>query len=694
MKLAFCLFKYFPYGGLQRDFLRIATACVARGHEVHVYTMRWEGERPAGLHIHLFSARGLQNHTRCKNFIENIQIELELQIPAFDVIMGFNKMPGLDIYYAADVCYQARVRKQKTALYRLLPRYQQWVALERAVFARDNTTQILVISPHQQAEFQHYYQTESSRFHLLPPGIAKDRMAPANAADIRHHLRASYQLTADDVLLLTVGSGFKTKGLDRALLALAALPHALQQRCHFFVIGQDHPRRFLRLAKKLGVADRVQFLGGRPDVPHFLLAADLLLHPAYHENTGTVLLEAMVAGLPVLTVDVCGYAHYVAEAGAGVVLSSPFQQAEFNLTLEKMLLSPQRVSWQQHGLAFAQQADIYDLPEKTADFIEITGQKKREYVFNGVITLCHSGTYVPVLGASRHPGRDVPRSHKVMTPLNKYSQKNVIFYLHDKLKPFFSSTTPTSLFDQVMVLRGESLRAQKERLTQRIQLGGKNYIIKQHTGAGWKEIFKNIFQGRLPIVSAENEWRALTKLQAVGVAVPTVVGFGKRGYNPAQIQSFILMEELAPVVSLETVAAQFPTWLTTFKVKQQLIMEIARVTRIMHQQGINHRDFYICHFLLETNKPVAQLSADQIKLFLIDLHRAQMRHHTPERWRIKDLAGLYFSSKDVALTQRDLFRFMKQYRQQSLRDILRTEEFFWKKVKMRGEKLYGEHVQR
>ena len=46
--------------------------------------------------------------------------------------------------------------------------------------------------------------------------------------------------------------------------------------------------------------------------------ADLLIHPAYNENTGTVLLEALVAGLPVLVSAVCGYAHYIAEADAGL----------------------------------------------------------------------------------------------------------------------------------------------------------------------------------------------------------------------------------------------------------------------------------------------------------------------------------------------------------------------------------------
>jgi UDP-glucose:(heptosyl)LPS alpha-1,3-glucosyltransferase len=117
-------------------------------------------------------------------------------------------------------------------------------------------------------------------------------------------------------------------------------------------------------------------LGGRPDVPDFLLAADVLLHPSYHENTGTAILEAMVAGLPVLTVAACGYAHYVEEASAGFVVPAPFKQQAFNQTLQKMLLSLDITTWRQNGLIFAKQADIYSMPVRAADLIEKIGRER------------------------------------------------------------------------------------------------------------------------------------------------------------------------------------------------------------------------------------------------------------------------------------------------------------------------------
>lgn len=371
MNFAFCLFNYFPFGGLQRDFLRIARECIHRGHSVHVYTMKWEGPKDASFDITLLPAKGWQNHTRRQHFIKQLQTELPKR--SYDLIVGFNKMPGLDVYYAADTCFQAKARAKYRAWYRLTPRYRHLVELEKTVFTAQLKTKILLLSKHQQAGFQQYYATQAARFHLLPPGISQDRIAPANANELRAATRKEFNIQETEFLLLLIGSGFKTKGLDRVLMGVAQLPAEIKQRTKLFIIGQDHTKLFERQAKRLGIDKKIFFLGGRDDIPRFLLAGDLLLHPAYNENTGTVLLEALVAGLPVLTTDVCGYADFVNEANAGKVLTSPFQQMEFNQTLVNMLVSSQRDLWKQNALHFAKNADIYSLPQRAVDFLESAG---------------------------------------------------------------------------------------------------------------------------------------------------------------------------------------------------------------------------------------------------------------------------------------------------------------------------------
>lgn len=94
---------------------------------------------------------------------------------------------------------------------------------------------------------------------------------------------------------------------------MASLPNAQREHTQLIVIGQDDPKPFLLQAAALGISKQVKIFKGRSDI-RVLLGADLLMHPAYNENTGTVLLEALVAGLPVLVTDICGYAHYE-EAG-------------------------------------------------------------------------------------------------------------------------------------------------------------------------------------------------------------------------------------------------------------------------------------------------------------------------------------------------------------------------------------------
>lgn len=366
MKLAFYLFNYFPYGGLQRDFIRIAKECVRKGHRVDVFTMRWQGERDPDLNVTIVPVSGWQNHTKAQYFASHLANHKS----TYDLIVGFNKMPGLDVYYAADTCYQAKTRKKHGLLYRLTPRFRHLVNYEKAVFDANSKTEILLISPLQQPEFIQYYQTPATRFHQLPPGISRDRIAPENAPEIRTHMRTQLGLTTDEFILLMVGSGFKTKGLDRTLTGLASLPPELKNRCRLLIVGEDNAEPFKQQAEKMHIADRVTFLGGRNDVAQLLLVADLLLHPAYNENTGTVLLEALVAGLPVLTTNVCGYAHFVEEAQAGIVLPSPFQQNQFNKTLQTMLVSDEHKHWQMNGLRFAKQADIYSMPERAAILIE------------------------------------------------------------------------------------------------------------------------------------------------------------------------------------------------------------------------------------------------------------------------------------------------------------------------------------
>ena len=377
-KLAVCLYKYFPFGGLARDFLRIMTICHERGYKIDVFVMEWQGEIPAGFNVHIMPTSGWTNHGKVASYIK--QITPKLNSGDYDLVIGFNKIPHLDLYYAADPCYLDRVKSQSGYLFKQLSgRVRFYTAGERAVFGAESSTISLMISDVQCELFKQHYAIPESRLIMLPPGIDEGRRRPDNWQSIRQEFRQEFSVPDEHFILLMVGTGFKTKGLDRAIIALADLPQTIRKQCHLFVVGDGDTEPYQRLAKQYGVAEQVCFFGGRTDVPRFLLGADVLLHPARKDNTGTVILEAIVAGLPVLVTDVCGYAKYVTQAQAGLVVSSPFNQADFAGQLMQVLQQDSLLKWSKNALDYAASEDLYSMPEKVADIIDQMVESKDKH---------------------------------------------------------------------------------------------------------------------------------------------------------------------------------------------------------------------------------------------------------------------------------------------------------------------------
>ena len=163
MQLAFVLYKYFPFGGLQRDFMRIALECQKRGHQIRVYTLIWEGEVPPGFEVLVAPVKAFFNHRRNEKLTE--WMEADLAKRPVDRLIGFNKMPGLDVYYAADGCFEDKAQNLRNSLYRRWGRYRHFAEYERAVFAKEAKTEVLMISEVQQPLFIKHYDTPLERFH-------------------------------------------------------------------------------------------------------------------------------------------------------------------------------------------------------------------------------------------------------------------------------------------------------------------------------------------------------------------------------------------------------------------------------------------------------------------------------------------------------------------------------------------------
>lgn len=259
-----------------------------------------------------------------------------------------------------------------------------------------------------------------------------------------------------------------------------------------------------------------------------------------------------------------------------------------------------------------------------------------------------------------------------------------------KLPAYIRGFFGTDAFAQIMQLQGRVFRDVVGRRTVQVKLGDDSYFVKQHFGVGWKEIFKSFLSFKAPILGAQTEVDAIQKLNEIGIATTPLVGYGVKGLNPATQQSFIMTKDLGDIISLEDLCADWKNNPPNAHFKRHLVIAVADLAKKLHQNGLNHRDFYICHLCLDAQA----LKQNVIQLYLIDLHRMLIHKRVAVKDSMKDIAGLYFSSMDIGLTARDYLRF-KRYYAADFNAIKLGVGFsiwqrdFWQSVAIRASKLYA-----
>lgn len=367
MKIALALFKYFPHGGLQRDFMRITTELLKRGHDVTLFTSSFDGAVPEKLNIVFLETKSLTNHGKAAEF-EKLFAAAAV---GYDVKLGFNRISGLDFYFAADNC----IMSEAMAVYpewflKLSPRHRSILRQERAVLTPESQTGIFYITEKQKKDYQKFYKTPDERFFYLPPGLNEACFRSADAEERRSRKRSEYNIAADETVLILIGSFFEGKGADRLLRSVASLEENIRQQCRIAIVGNMPQKKCFKLCRTLGIPEKQLIMpGAASDVPDWLLAADLMVHPARKEATGTVIVEAIAAGLPVIASSECGFANFAAESG-GYALSFPFDQQELDKTLRCALQQEHLAVLKKAAVEYGAKADFRRRASVAVDILE------------------------------------------------------------------------------------------------------------------------------------------------------------------------------------------------------------------------------------------------------------------------------------------------------------------------------------
>jgi Lipopolysaccharide kinase (Kdo/WaaP) family len=192
---------------------------------------------------------------------------------------------------------------------------------------------------------------------------------------------------------------------------------------------------------------------------------------------------------------------------------------------------------------------------------------------------------------------------------------------------------------------------------------------------------------------AIQEWDHLEWARAQGLPVPPVVAAGEYLGPWGRLQSFLAVEELTgmlplheavPVASAQLSPEDFLRW------KRGLTVELAHLTRELHQRRAFHKDLYFCHFYIPQTD-TACVPDWRGRVHLIDLHRLALHPWTWRLWQLKDLAQFLYSSDVVGVTPRDRVRFWRLYlgdnRQTWAGRVLRWGVLFkWRRYRRHNEK--------
>jgi UDP-glucose:(heptosyl)LPS alpha-1,3-glucosyltransferase len=349
MNISFCYESVLPSrGGCETYIASLARRLVADGHQVHLYARRWdEAALPAGMHFHRIALPRRPRFLRAWSFAAACRKALPRT--AHQVSIGFDKMPGMDVLYPQGGLYAAtaahNLLKHRSGLSRaavrllkaLDPAHRSFLALERRQYRWQPPPLVVAISDMVRRHFQEYYQVGSEYLRLVRLATDPGRFEEHDRPRRRLEWREAWGLEPGHTVALFAGMNYRLKGLDPLLRAVRRMPESFR----LLVAGNPDTAAWQRLARRLGVGDRVRFLGYCADMRNCYFAADFFVHPTFYDPCSHVVLEALACGLPVVTTRFNGASELMQPPREGYVIDDPHDLDQLAGAM-KQLLDPSR----------------------------------------------------------------------------------------------------------------------------------------------------------------------------------------------------------------------------------------------------------------------------------------------------------------------------------------------------------------
>lgn len=321
MKLAIVRRRHAAFGGAERFIENIAAGLATIGHDLTIVSESWPDGGGNIEHVTVPS-HGLTRRGKLANFQREVAAIVARS--KFDLVQTHERLLTADIFRAGDgvhAAWLARLATEQGAVKDLVRRLSPMHSLVKATerrMARETGMIFVANSALVARELADWLDVPANRIRTIENGVDIMSFHPPSAAE-RDAARQRLNLHGDAPVVAFVGSGFERKGAFKLVEALA-LPQCASIRA--VIAGRDRRQDALRRRiETLGLASRVQLLGGVDDPRTVYHAADLFALPSLYDPMPNAALEALACGLPLLVTADTGIADAVRDSGAGVVVT-------------------------------------------------------------------------------------------------------------------------------------------------------------------------------------------------------------------------------------------------------------------------------------------------------------------------------------------------------------------------------------
>lgn len=328
MKIGMIYFEFGGAKGIARAARELSLRIVQKGHDIQFYCARVPNDA-AHPRLRFRKVTAVNSFTTIGLASFAVAGKAWVGRGTYDLLHSYGNIVGSDVI-TAQSCHRAAMQVARARGYP----HSGWnigtadalrLYLERKNYGERRYKRIIAVSDSVKHELMEWYGVNEEDIRVIPNGVDLECFHPGLKESVGKRVRSTLGIREEDFVISFVGNEFGRKGLDSVMQALAAWNN---RAARLLVVGDDESGPYRALARRFGLTDHIFFVSGVPAPEQYFAASDVFVLPTYYEPFGTVIIEAMACGIPVITSRIAGAVETMEHGVHGLFLDDPSSHEE------------------------------------------------------------------------------------------------------------------------------------------------------------------------------------------------------------------------------------------------------------------------------------------------------------------------------------------------------------------------------